>query len=87
MKIAVFKNFAIFTEKNLCWSLFLIEFIKKRLTPTEVFSCEYWEIFNNTYFDELLMNFYKGLLLQLLPYLQKKCSHIKTYLWEKSKNF
>ena len=41
MKIAVFTNFAIFTEKNLCWSLFLIEFIKKRLTPTEVFSCEY----------------------------------------------
>ena len=24
------------------------------LTPTEVFSCEYWEIFKNTYFEEHL---------------------------------
>ena len=29
--IGVLKNFAIFTEKHLCWSHFLINFIKKRL--------------------------------------------------------
>ena len=28
---AVLRNFAIFTGKHLCWSLFLINFIKKRL--------------------------------------------------------
>ena len=28
-------------------------FIKKK-TPTEVFSCEYYEIFKNTYFEERL---------------------------------
>ena len=31
MKKAFLKNLAIFTEKHLCWSLFLIKFIKKRL--------------------------------------------------------
>ena len=30
-KKAVLKNFEIFTWKHLCWSLFLIKFIKKRL--------------------------------------------------------
>ena len=47
-------------KKRLCWSLFLIKlqsevaanFIKK--TPTQVFSCEYCEIFKNTYFEEHL---------------------------------
>ena len=28
-KKAVLKHFAIFTEKHLCWSIFLIKFIKK----------------------------------------------------------
>ena len=28
---AVLKHFAIFTGKHLCWSLFLIKFIKKNL--------------------------------------------------------
>ena len=31
IKKAVLKNLAIFTGKHLCWSLFLINFIKKRL--------------------------------------------------------
>ena len=35
----VIKNFAIFTGKHLCWSLFLKE------TLIKVFSCEYCEIF------------------------------------------
>ena len=30
-KKAVFKNFTVFTEKYLCWSLFLIKLLKKRL--------------------------------------------------------
>ena len=44
----VIKNFAIFTGKHLCWSLFLKE------TPIKVFSCEYCEIFKNTYFEKNL---------------------------------
>ena len=44
MKIAVHKNFGIFTEKNLCWGLLSIK----------LFSCEYDEIFKNTYFEEHL---------------------------------
>ena len=41
-KIAIFKNFAIFTGKVLRRCL--------RETPTQVFSCEYCEIFNNSFF-------------------------------------
>ena len=50
MNKAVLKNFAIFTGKHLCCSLFLL----KLQTPTQVFSCEYCEIFKNTYFEEHL---------------------------------
>ena len=42
---------------SLCWSLFLIKlqawrsiFLLKKEIPTQVFACEYWEIFKNTYF-------------------------------------
>ena len=49
----VLKNFAKFIEKQLCHSLFLIKlqtetcnFIKKE-TLAQVFSCEFWEIFNS----------------------------------------
>ena len=31
MKKAVLKHFAIFTGKHLCWSIFLIKLIKKKL--------------------------------------------------------
>ena len=44
-KIGVPKNFVIFTGEHLGWSLFLL----KRDT-TQVFSCEYCEIFENRLF-------------------------------------
>ena len=55
-KTGVLKNFANFTGKHLCWSLFLIKlqvfqvcsFIKK--SPTQVFFCEICEIFKIIYF-------------------------------------
>ena len=61
-KKSVFKNFAIFTIKKLCWNLFLITFqdyksyifIQKE-TPTLVFFCEYCEIFKNNFFIEDLL--------------------------------
>ena len=53
----VLRNFAKFTRKNLCQSLFIIKlqasasnFIKKRLT--QVFPCEFCEISKNTLFTE-----------------------------------
>ena len=52
-KIGILKNFAIFTGKHLCWSFFLIKlqaFRPEKETPTQVFSCEYCEIFKNTFF-------------------------------------
>ena len=52
-QIGVLKNFANFTEKPLCWSLFLIKlqhFKSPKETPTQVFSYEICEIFNNTFF-------------------------------------
>ena len=56
----VFKNFANFTWKHLRWGLFFTKlqvfrpatFLKE--TPTQMFSCEIWEILNNTYFEEHL---------------------------------
>ena len=69
-KIVFVKNFAIFTGKQCyqCYSLFLIScrpsgfiiFIKE--TPAQLFSCEYFEIFMNTFFTEHL----GWLLLQCL---------------------
>ena len=69
-KTGVFKNFAIFTGKNLCWSFFLIKFqnwrptffFKKRLQRRFLF-CEYCKIFKNSFFIEDLLiipfrNFY-----------------------------
>ena len=68
IKIAVLKNFAILVGKHLYRSLFLIKLLAiklqawrsatflmqlfKKETPTKVFSCEYCEIFKNTYFEE-----------------------------------
>ena len=62
-KKAVFRNFKKFTEKHLCQSLFFnkvaglscttCNFIKKG-TLAQVFSCEFYEIFKNTYFEEHL---------------------------------
>ena len=51
---AALKNFAVFTGKHLCWSLFLIKFIYQKESPTQMFFCEYCKIFKNTYFEEHL---------------------------------
>ena len=43
-KIDVLKNFAIFTGKHLCWSLFKIKLQAWRQeTAKKVFSCEYYK--------------------------------------------
>ena len=47
-KKAVFKNLAIFTGKQLCWSLYLIKL------EAQLFSCEYCKNFKNTYSEEHL---------------------------------
>ena len=56
-KKGVLKNLAKFTGKKLYQSLFLIKlqgnFIKKE-TLAQVFSCEFYEIFKNTFFTEHL---------------------------------
>ena len=54
----VLRNFAKFTGKHLCKSLFLLQpqacnFIKKE-TLAQVFSCEFCEISKNTFFTEHL---------------------------------
>ena len=58
-KKAVLSNFAIFTGKHQCRSLFLIKLLKRdsiKETPAKVFACEYCEIFKNTYFEKTLAN-------------------------------
>ena len=45
-RVDVLKNFAIFTGKHLQ--------LYQKDTPTQVFSCEYCEIFKNTYLEEHL---------------------------------
>ena len=49
-KKGALNNFWNFTGKHLCWSLFLMKVQKE--TPTLVCSCEIYEIFKNTYFEE-----------------------------------
>ena len=68
---AVLKNFAIFTGKHLCWSLFnkvagLKASIVKAI-PTQVFSCEYCEIFKKPIWKII----YKRLLLKVKLNLSK----------------
>ena len=59
-KIGVLKNFAKFTRKQPCWSLFLITLqVWKPATllkgdPTPVFSCEYGEFLRKAVFIEYL---------------------------------
>ena len=70
IKKAVLKNFAIFTGKHLCRSLFLKKlqarnFIKKRLRLLRhMFFCEYCEIFKNILFLKVAV-FQKSLALPL----------------------
>ena len=74
-KIGVLINFAIFTGKHRRWTLFLIklQFFRpatlSKETPTQVFSCEYCDIFKNSSFIEhlwwlLLVIFHKILTCQ-----------------------
>ena len=54
-KKSVLKNFAKFTRKHLCQSLFFNKVAglrPKRETLAQVFSCEFSEIFKNTFFTE-----------------------------------
>ena len=46
----------IFTGKHLCWSLFLVKFLTNFIkgTPTQVFSCEIWKNYKNTFSTEHL---------------------------------
>ena len=57
MKKGVLRNFTKFTGKHLCRTLFFkpkaCNFIKKE-TPAQMFSCEFCEIFRNTFFTEHL---------------------------------
>ena len=54
MKKGVLKNYAIFTGKHPCQSFFLsCNFIKNE-TLIQRYSCEFCEIFKNTFFTELL---------------------------------
>ena len=50
-EVGVLKNFAIFSVKHLCWSLF---FSYQKETPTQVLSWEYCKIFENSFFVEHL---------------------------------
>ena len=56
----VLKSFAKFTEKHLCWSLFLIKLQPSGLElflnkpPAQVFSCEFCKKFKDTIFTEHL---------------------------------
>ena len=52
----VLRNFAKFLEKHLCQSLFFnkVAGLRKKETLTRVFSCEFCEIFKNTFFTEHL---------------------------------
>ena len=53
-KIGVLKNLANFTGKHLRWSLLLTKFLKNFIkdTPTQVFSCEIYKNFKNTFSTE-----------------------------------
>ena len=55
--IGALKNFANFTGKHLCWSLFLIKKLQHRCFPVK-----FEQIFKNTYFTEHLR--------WLLPYIE-----------------
>ena len=80
-KIGVLKNFAIFTGKSLCWSLFLIKLLKRNTNTG--FSCEKCKIFKNTFFTEHLSSMLLSLsvIIQVIPsYYQKRCGSFLLFL-------
>ena len=80
MKKGVLENFAKFTGKQLCQSLFFNEaaglkhlyqslFLIKLQTLAQVFSCKFYKIFKNIFFTEHLW----WLLLYFIRNLFSKC--------------
>ena len=59
IKKVILKNFAVFTEIYLCWSLFLMKLQALRFvtllqrTPTQLLSCEYHQSFKNSYSENI----------------------------------
>ena len=82
-KKGALRNFAKFTWKHLCQSLFLnkvagIRLLRKAIkkeTLEQVFSCEYCEISKNTFLQNtsrrLLLSFYKKILTNLMSEKRK----------------
>ena len=90
-KKGILKNFAKFTGKHLCWSLFnkviglrpeACNVIKKE-TPTLVFPCGFYKIFKNTFFIEHLRCLLQSFIEHLWN-LFKKFSYQK---WPTGNNF
>ena len=52
MKIGVFENFAKLTGKHLCQSLLFKNVDIEKENLAQVFSCEFCEVFKNTFFTE-----------------------------------
>ena len=58
---AILKKFVIFKGKHLRWGLFFIKVADlhisnciKKEASAQIFSCEYWEVYKNAYFEEHL---------------------------------
>ena len=91
----VFQNFAIFTGKHLCWSLFLITlqelrpaFLLKRDSNTGeifTFSCEHFKTFKNSFFIEHLFTvFFRNFMWwYILDIIELYFTHQKA-TWEHS---
>ena len=93
-KKGILKNFTKFTGKHLCQSLFLNKIVGqspvcnpiKKKTMTQVFSCEFCEIFKNTFFKENLWitaSVLQFLMRTTLPELKvvSKNTFFKEHLW------
>ena len=77
-KKAVLKTFANFTGKHLCWSLILIDLQHyEKDTPMQVFSSDFCEIFNKTYFEELLQTTASGILFTSFTRFINVCYRFK----------
>ena len=73
---SAFNNFAKFSVKHLCWSLFLIKLqawlctpFSRKKTLAQVFSCKFSEIFKKTYFVE------QARLDARVKWTKKNCIH------------
>ena len=91
IKKGVLKNFAIFTEKHLCQSLFLCcNFIKNEALAQE-FSCEFCKIFKIIFFTEHLWmtaSIYKSCWLYTLQlFIAGNFQVVKSHLVGKNSSF